>query len=250
MVLRRRRYTPLIPLLFLGISLIWLGSNGGENPPPQESLLASKIEEGQVKGPPGSAKRSVLHCRGQPFGGSPRQHGAKDQQWPSGQPSSGQGQRKRRPATATEPCASVVQAVQSISTRSAQDLWSPTPSVFGEYTAEQSFQRRSNATNRLAKRLAGNARAKDCCFGTSYTGTHVPGPCDPTATGRGHRDGSPRNESSPCGAAIGIHGHPGREIAGTIWTAPQEQEVLRLAWLCLGRQPPTLQPTLSAPTCA
>ena len=104
MVLRRRRYTPLIPLLFLGISLIWLGSNGGENPPPQESLLASKIEEGQVKGPPGSAKRSVLHCRGQPFGGSPRQHGAKDQQWPSGQPSSGQGQRKRRPATATEPC--------------------------------------------------------------------------------------------------------------------------------------------------
>ena len=161
MVLRRRRYTPLIPLLFLGISLIWLGSNGGENPPPQESLLASKIEEGQVKGPPG-VLRSGRFCTAA-VSLLAGHHGSMAPKTNSGHPGN-RAQAKAKGKGDQQPQqsrvefglpASVVQAVQSISTRSAQDLWSPTPSVFGEYTAEQSFQRRSNATNRLAKKEAG-----------------------------------------------------------------------------------------------
>ncbi|CAE7725185.1 unnamed protein product [Symbiodinium sp. CCMP2592] len=54
----------------------------------------------------------------------------------------------------------VVQAVQSISTRATQDLWSTASMPFLEGTAEQNLQKRTNMTNKLAKRLAGNSRAK------------------------------------------------------------------------------------------
>ena len=56
---------------------------------------------------------------------------------------------------------SVVQALQSIATRATQDLWSPTIAAAADATAEQGLQRRTNTTNRLSKRLAGNLRAKE-----------------------------------------------------------------------------------------
>eukprot|EP00439_Symbiodinium_sp_Y106_P045284 s1821_g5.t1 len=56
---------------------------------------------------------------------------------------------------------SVVQALQSIATRATQDLWSPTIAAAADATAEQGLQRRTNTTNRLSQRLAGNLRAKE-----------------------------------------------------------------------------------------
>ncbi|CAE7212948.1 unnamed protein product [Symbiodinium sp. CCMP2592] len=55
----------------------------------------------------------------------------------------------------------VVSALQSIQNRSTQDLWGPAAVLESQATAEQRFQRRSNAANRLSKRLSGNMRAKE-----------------------------------------------------------------------------------------
>ncbi|CAE7826777.1 unnamed protein product [Symbiodinium sp. CCMP2592] len=57
--------------------------------------------------------------------------------------------------------AAVSTSLQSIATRSTQDLWGATAFTTEDATAEQLAQRRANAISKLSKRLSGNVRAKE-----------------------------------------------------------------------------------------
>ena len=56
--------------------------------------------------------------------------------------------------------ATLVTALQSITSRSTQDLWKPNLGVEGDVTAEQRAQRRANAVRVLSKRINGDVKAK------------------------------------------------------------------------------------------
>ena len=55
---------------------------------------------------------------------------------------------------------SVVTALQSISSRATQDLWTTTSFQADSLTAEQLAQRRSNNAGKLSKRITGDTKAK------------------------------------------------------------------------------------------
>ena len=56
--------------------------------------------------------------------------------------------------------ATMVTALQSISSRATQDLWASSAFASNELTADQLAQRRSNATAKLSKRINGNMKAR------------------------------------------------------------------------------------------
>ncbi|CAE7704408.1 unnamed protein product [Symbiodinium sp. CCMP2592] len=137
---------------------------------------------------------------------------------------------------------SVVQAVQSLSTRATQDLWTAAPVPFLAGTAEQNLQRRTNLTNKLAKRLSGNERAKvdmavalQAWFG--FVSQHMLGLLaqvraigqrlddDTAVAAREMREILSEQPSETTAAQV----NKALAAVGPIWSEPQEQEVLQLA---------------------
>ncbi|CAE7197238.1 DRC5 [Symbiodinium sp. CCMP2592] len=120
--------------LELGLGLIWIGHYDSA-PSPAQSGLASPAKKGGG-------------------GGHPSQKGG-----------AGKGKERADSAQATKiefglpP--SMVQSLQSIATRSTQDLWSQAAFTAENATVEQLAQRSANALGRLSKRLNGNVRAKN-----------------------------------------------------------------------------------------
>ncbi|CAE7349353.1 unnamed protein product, partial [Symbiodinium sp. CCMP2592] len=133
-------------------------------------------------------------------------------------------------------------AVQSLSTRATQDLWTAAPVPFLAGTAEQNLQRRTNLTNKLAKRLSGNERAKvdmavalQAWFG--FVSQHMLGLLaqvraigqrlddDTAVAAREMREILSEQPSETTAAQV----NKALAAVGPIWSEPQEQEVLQLA---------------------
>ncbi|CAE7254492.1 pol [Symbiodinium necroappetens] len=78
----------------------------------------------------------------------------------------GSGKNKAKPENAQSSTvefglpATMVTALQSISSRATQDLWASSAFASSELTADQMAQRRSNATAKLSKRITGNMKAR------------------------------------------------------------------------------------------
>ena len=150
----QRHYTPILPLFICGLLLIYWGrSEGQTSSPGPQSALAPPVQRRF-----GCWWDATVGWHPKQIRGLQR---PRRQRSPKGKGDQTPQQNKVEFGLP----ASVVQAVQSISTRSTQDLWGPAPAALVEATAEQNFQRRSNATNRLAKRLGGNVRA-NCSNGS------------------------------------------------------------------------------------
>ncbi|CAE7446101.1 unnamed protein product [Symbiodinium sp. CCMP2592] len=98
-------YTPLIPLVLIGVALIYVGTAPARDFSQGEAQAVSKIDFALP--------------------------------------------------------AAVSTSLQSIATRSTQDLWGSHAFSLEDATAEQLAQRRANAISKLSKRLTGNVRAKD-----------------------------------------------------------------------------------------
>ncbi|CAE7403395.1 unnamed protein product [Symbiodinium sp. CCMP2592] len=143
------RYLPILPLLLLGLGLLWLGHDNGAETPTQ-SRLASASKAGKAQGQEGREKRAL-------FSG-----GAGSQSSQKGGPGKGKEKADNPQVTKIEfglpP--SMVQSLQSIATRATQDLWSQTAFTAENATVEQLAQRSANALGRLSRRLNGNVRAK------------------------------------------------------------------------------------------
>ena len=138
--------------------------------------------------------------------------------------------------------ASTVVSLQSISSRATQDLWASTAFQSEGLTAEQLAQRRTNATSRLTKRIVGNVQAKEDLAKalTSWfvqVSQHLLG-----LMGRVRAIGSKLDEdlaaaiqemqgflaSQPSAVTSDQIAHAHNRM-GPIWTALQEQEVVRMA---------------------
>ena len=137
---------------------------------------------------------------------------------------------------------SMMTALQAISARATQDLWGSTAYSSDHLTAEQIAQRRSTATGKLSKRIAGNMRAKQelnlaLASWMSQVGQHVIG-----LIGRVRAISNKVDEDltvavqemreflvSQPSLATSEQISQAELSLGPIWSSLQEQEIIRIA---------------------
>ncbi|CAE7362809.1 PTAC2 [Symbiodinium sp. CCMP2592] len=151
-------YTPLIPLVLIGVALIYVGTapardfSQGEAQAVRQPWVASRRLHR------GTGLASDISLLRQHHGSMPPKANTDKAK------ASGKGQKGEHPQVSKIDFAlpaAVSTSLQSIATRSTQDLWGSHAFSLEDATAEQLAQRRANAISKLSKRLTGNVRAKD-----------------------------------------------------------------------------------------
>ena len=156
---------------------------------------------------------------------------------------------------------STATALQSISTRATQDLWTTSTFTAENLTADQLAQRRTNATAKLAKRISGDMRAKNelsMSLGAWFAqlSQHLMG-----LVGRVRAISTKLDEDlnvavqdmqsyliDQPSVATSEQVAQAMQQMGPIWTPPQEQEVVRMAALLRAFGSVVSVPTSAAPS--
>ncbi|CAE6971384.1 unnamed protein product [Symbiodinium sp. CCMP2592] len=164
------RYTPILPLFLIGCGLLWIGgvppsedrARADLGPPlcheDSESFVAQAraatapqvTEESQARA--SDPRRAALACQ------PPRDYATKSE---AGCQGFGEGERERPGGLGTGFSAAMMTALQAITARSTQDLWSSPAAVAIDMSVEQQISKAATASHKLSKRIAGDVKAKD-----------------------------------------------------------------------------------------
>ena len=163
----RCRYLPILPLALSGLLLIWIGGDcnrvkrqRGRSPSRHRRCRKARAKaRGRLRrGRRLPADLALLQVHHGSMPPTPKPANAKEQK--------GSGKNKTKTEKAQVSTveyglpATMVVALQSISSRATQDLWGSAAFAADDLTAEQLAQRRTNAMSKHSKRLVGNVRAK------------------------------------------------------------------------------------------
>ena len=150
---------------------------------------------------------------------------------------------------------STATALQSISTRATQDLWTTSTFTAENLTADQLAQRRTNATAKLAKRISGDMRAKSeltTALGAWFAqlSQHLMGLISTKLDedlNVAVQDMQAFLIDQPSTATSEQIAQAMQQM-GAIWTPPQEQEVVRMAALLRAFGSVAMAPASAAPS--
>ncbi|CAE7687206.1 unnamed protein product [Symbiodinium sp. CCMP2592] len=158
------RYTPILPLFLIGCGLLWLGgalSFATRTASPswhrRERRQRRKLRK---KAKQGRATRAELRQLANHHGTMPPKAKPDAKAFAKGR---GKGQEASAQASRIDfglPAA-MMTALQAITARSTQDLWSSPSAVAIDMSVEQQISKAATASHKLSKRIAGDVKAKD-----------------------------------------------------------------------------------------